>query len=142
MLVFINYWIEKCTVKHWNNEPCLEVSWAGPVRPGSKSRLAGFHISSHYPPSALVNAYNSHLFCNDYYDDDYDEEQATMSAANVKTCFLCPFLVVKLSFVRWTVCACNKHKPKLWLSATTICNSWDSLEVQHMTLYTYFKCGY
>lgn len=45
-----------------------------------------FHISSiYYPLSALVNIYHSHLFCNDYVDYDYDEEQATMSAANVKT---------------------------------------------------------
>jgi hypothetical protein len=32
-----------------------------------------------------MNAYHSHLFCNDYVDDDYDQKQATMSAANVKT---------------------------------------------------------
>ena len=63
------------------------------MRPGSKSKLAVFHISSHYPLTALVNAYNTYLFCNDYddddhdddYDYDYDEEEATMSAANVKT---------------------------------------------------------
>jgi len=74
-----------------------------------------FHISSiYYPLSALKNAYYSHLFCNDYVDDDYDEKQATMSAANVNTAgFLCPFLAVKLSFVRWTVCVCSKHTLEL-----------------------------
>jgi hypothetical protein len=62
-----------------------QLDWTCEAMVQNQACYVSHKLTIYYPFSALVNVYNSHSFCNDYVDDDYDEEQAKMSAANMKT---------------------------------------------------------
>jgi hypothetical protein len=46
MLVFIDYWIEECTVKHWNKSLLLQNSWRWPWISSTSDHIAVMSIPS------------------------------------------------------------------------------------------------